>query len=603
MTIHKPQRHHYLAFLLLVSFALLALLYGAITPVWEAPDEIGHFIYIQHLLETGRLPEQQLGVINHAHHPPLYYLIASRFAALANLNESTGAYWPNPNFGWADGDETNISYHRTDETFPYRGLSLAVHLARAASILMGTITILLIIILGWQIFPEHRPVGLLAGSLVAFNPQFLFINSAINNDALLALTTTGILWQTIRMREKTDRLGQWLLLGLWMAVALLAKLSSVALVVMVLAFLTFDAWRRRAWRPFIRGALVAGSIVLLLTGWWFVRNQLLYGDPLGWRLFAQTDVANFRTEPLNFAEFTRFLNTQFRSFWGVFGWMNVRPPDWFYSLAVFLVLAGLAGLVPLLARGKWHRLHHNQRLDLAFLAAAILAQQLYLLRAINIFNASWYQGRYLFPVIGPISVLLALGLYNLVSPLRRSIRLVLLGGLVLSMAAVALLMPLTVIGPTYETPFQPKYSLWLLPNRLDVTYGDQILLRGYELDTSPDRSSLTLTLTWQAQKQPDFEYSAFVHLVDSTGQLRSQNDGPPGAAEGYPPQTWLPDDIIRDRRELLLPADATPPLTLRIGLYNWSDGQRLPAVSAAGPLDEGAMVIQLDSQSASSPTE
>jgi 4-amino-4-deoxy-L-arabinose transferase-like glycosyltransferase len=594
MTFHKLQRHHFLVLILLGSFVLLSGLYSTITPLWEAPDEIGHFAYIQHLLESGRLPEQQPGVVNHAHHPPLYYLIASRFAALADLDDPTGAFRPNPKFGWTSEDEANISRHHTDETFPYHGLSLAAHLARATSILMGTMTILLIVILGWQIFPEHRQVGLLAGALVAFNPQFLFITSAINNDALLALATTGILWQTIRMREKTDRPGQWLLLGLWIAVALLTKLSSIALVVVVGAFLLFDAWRRRNWRPLVRGALVAGSVVVLLTGWWFVRNQLLYGDPLGWRLFAQIDAANFRTGPLTLTDFTRFLNTQFRSFWGVFGWMNVIPADWFYLLAALLVLTGLAGLVLLVVRGKWHRMHHNQRLDLALLAAAILAQQLYLFRAINTFNASWYQGRYLFPVVGPISVLLALGLSTLVSPLQRSIRSILLGGLVLAMAAVALLMPLTVIGPAYETPFQPKFSLWLLPNRPDVTYGDQILLKGYRVES--DGSSLTLTLVWQAQKRPDFDYSAFVHLIDGTGQLRSQNDGAPGAAGGYLPQTWLPEDIIHDRRVLALPDDAIPPLTLHVGLYNWSDGQRLPAVSATDPLDQNALVIPIAPQ-------
>jgi 4-amino-4-deoxy-L-arabinose transferase-like glycosyltransferase len=260
MLLHKPRRYRYLALLLTVGFALLAGFCSVVTPLWEAPDEVGHFLFIQQLLRTGQLPEQQIDVMGQAHHPPLYYLIASLFAVPANLEVSAGAFRPNPNFIWAGGDETNISFHHTDETFPFRGLSLAVHLARTASILMGTTTVLLIIALGWQIFPEKREVGLLAAALVAFNPQFLFINSAINNDALLALATTGILWQSIRMREKTGRLGQWLLLGLWIAVALLAKSSSFVVATVAVAFLALDAWRGRTYRPFFRGVLVTSLV-------------------------------------------------------------------------------------------------------------------------------------------------------------------------------------------------------------------------------------------------------------------------------------------------------------------------------------------------------
>jgi 4-amino-4-deoxy-L-arabinose transferase-like glycosyltransferase len=275
MLLRKPRRHPYLALILVVSFALLAGLYSIVTPLWEAPDEFGHFRFIHQILETGRLPEQEPGVMIQAHHPPLYYLIASFFAAPAKLGNSTGAYRANPNFIWSGGDEVNVSFHHTEETFPYRGLSLTAHLARAASIFMSSITVLLIIAIGWQIFPEQREIGLLAAALVAFNPQFLFINSSINNDALLALATTGILWQAIRIWEKTGKLGHRLQLGLWIAVALLARLSSVVLATVAIVFLALGAWRGRTWRPFIRGALVTSSVIIILTGWWFIRNQLL----------------------------------------------------------------------------------------------------------------------------------------------------------------------------------------------------------------------------------------------------------------------------------------------------------------------------------------
>ena len=46
----------------------------------------------------------------------------------------------------------------------------------------GTATVVLTMTIGWTIFPRRREVGLLAGALVAYDPQFLFLSAAVNNE-------------------------------------------------------------------------------------------------------------------------------------------------------------------------------------------------------------------------------------------------------------------------------------------------------------------------------------------------------------------------------------------------------------------------------------
>ena len=97
-----------------------------------------------------------------------------------------------------EGTEVNYARHGSSETFPYENWALALHVARLASVAMGAATVLLVLLTGWLIFPQKPAIGFLAGALAAFNPQFLFIGSAVSPDNLLTLAIAGMLWQLTR---------------------------------------------------------------------------------------------------------------------------------------------------------------------------------------------------------------------------------------------------------------------------------------------------------------------------------------------------------------------------------------------------------------------
>jgi 4-amino-4-deoxy-L-arabinose transferase-like glycosyltransferase len=116
----------------------------------------------------------------------------------------------------------------------------------------------------------------------------------------------------------------------------------------------------------------------------------------------------------------------------------------------------------------------------------------------------------------------------------------------------------------------------------NAQFGDDILLLGYDLDDRNGRAGgeLYLTLYWQALAAPPQNYTVFNHLVDGDGRMQGQFDGPP-AGEAWLTTTWLPGEVIVDRRTIPINPDAgTAVVDLLVGLYLPADGVRLPVYVA-----------------------
>ncbi len=118
-------------------------------------------------------------------------------------------------------------------------------------------------------------------------------------------------------------------------------------------------------------------------------------------------------------------------------------------------------------------------------------------------------------------------------------------------------------------------------NAVDVAFGEQIGLRGYDLsaDTVSPGDVLRLRLFWSAEVQPTTNYSLFVHLTaaDDPTDIIAQHDGPPVNGTRLTP-TWTdPDEVlVSDEITLAIPAEAAPgEYALRLGLYDFTTGVRL----------------------------
>jgi len=87
--------------------------------------------------------------------------------------------------------------------------------------------------------------------------------------------------------------------------------------------------------------------------------------------------------------------------------------------------------------------------------------------------------------------------------------------------------------------------------------------------------AMPIEMHWRALKPPDADYNIFVQLLGRDGLPVAQYDGPP--VGGYvPTTTWKVDEVIHDRRALVLPpATAADSYRLIVGVVNPVSGERL----------------------------
>ncbi|MFN8481881.1 MAG: hypothetical protein U0768_02335 [Anaerolineae bacterium] len=125
-------------------------------------------------------------------------------------------------------------------------------------------------------------------------------------------------------------------------------------------------------------------------------------------------------------------------------------------------------------------------------------------------------------------------------------------------------------------------------------FGENIRLAAHDSKKSVTAGkSLPLTLEWEAVAPTELDINFFVHLVAADGRTIGQYDG--ASLKGsYLSSHWKPGERILETVSLPVAKD-TPAgeATLRVGWYDWRDGQRLPVEgSADASLEIGRVQVQ-----------
>ena len=654
----KLVQHHWAAALVLVAFLALGIAYNVATPLFEKPDEIWHYPYVKWLADGQGLPVQDLAraqslMRQEATQPPLYYVTAALATFWIDDDDWQDFAKLNPFWGYnAPGtvnDNKNRVLHTDRERFPYRGAVLAIRIARLVSVFWGGITVLGTYLIALQLFPKWQPFAAGAAALVAFNPQFLFIASAISNDSAVSALCTLALWLMLRLLHNANinmigeglptelsRLGQrpsaiavWL--GLIIGLALLAKASALALLPLVVITIVVAGWLKRSFKwTLLRQSFIVLGIVALIASWWYTLNWRLHGDPLGVRI--HQEIVGPGRPKLTLAEWVHELSQMEMSFWAAFGWGNVHVHPWVYTVLRVAVRLSVLGLLigaikelkslnrsqPLAADCQIRRrttgsddpagancaklkLEHNTRLGLALL----------LLWGLLVFAAlqRWLQwifapsGRHLFPAIASIATLLLLGLLQLVPTRWRGKATALLTAAVFAFAVAC---PSAYIAPAYaRPPLLSEADIQAIPHRLNVNFGGVMNLLGYDLsipntqypmpNTLKPGDSLEVTLYWQSLAEMHRDYAVFVHLLDENDLIVAQRNTFPGLGS-FPTTLWQPGDAIADRYTLVLPETTYAPSSaqLEVGLFDLATGERLPVSEPGGkPLGDNVRFEEL----------
>lgn len=522
-----------------------ALCVALTNPLGESPDEPAHFDYVRFLVQTQRLPVQCADpciseVPGEGHQPPLAYAIAA-LVTWPLFDDSTWVPQAlNPHFVWNGGSDAQALIHGTREQWPWHGAFLAWRLMRLIAIAWVALGLWFV----WRsaVALTTPIIALISVSLLAVSPQLTLMGASVSNDALFFALTAAATYLLITAH--TARSMVWL--SLVIALALITKQSALVLVpALIWPLRHLNGWRR------VGMFMVCGAIIVGGAGWWYARNHMVYGDIFGLALFRQT-YQQHTIDVTALATWRDAYQQLMRSAWGVYGWMTMTAPRWWYLVTTTITLSLISGVGIALVT------HRTRIAGIWWVLAGLIAiTGAWLVSFALTVGAVAWQSRLLIPAIPALALVSAAGIsYGLrLVPAPRTVFFV-----VCVFAAcqqwiwwhdVLPRFPLFMPAPSHtahalDTPTEAVFAA--------PTAGGGIALLDYTVSgTLTPGSSVTVTLRWQALSRAPVAWSVFVWVVDRQKNAHVQLTQP---LFGMIPTTaWSPGDRVLSQHTIPLPAD------------------------------------------------
>jgi Dolichyl-phosphate-mannose-protein mannosyltransferase len=524
---------------LVCVFVVLCLAYNAALPLFEAPDEGAHYIYVDYIAQNHALPSMVDLPSHEVSQPPLYYLLAAPLISWIDRSDFAVMYRPNP--GLANGI---VNDHLPQElAFPPTGVTLAIRILRLFSTLLGAVTILLVYLTVKTIF-RRDDVALVALAVTAFNPKFLHMSSQFNNDIAVACAGALCLWVAARLmlQAKAPSTRQLLVLGATAGIATATKYSGMALVVSAAFAVTWCVLKldRRRWRSLLAtfapwGALCTAGFGLT-SGWLFLYNTLRYGSPLAATQFEHAHALGIRPVPLSAMEILDRVPKLFTSYWGEFG-HGVQFPFTVDTVMWLVVAIIFIGVIVAAVRRQLPR-------ELLLLVVTFLVTEAaFILWMRN--QTGTENSRLISPAFAAISAYAAAGLLAWF-PLRFR-RSGAVGITVMSVCGGAVGLFLSLV-PGYAMPaYLSSAQAAILPTQGAVKFDNGIELVSASIDRNRLQSGqeLGVSVYWSATQPITDVYRVAVELRDDHDQVMGRMSTLPLAGR-YATTQMLPGKVFRD---------------------------------------------------------
>jgi Dolichyl-phosphate-mannose-protein mannosyltransferase len=439
-------------------FAIAALNAGCwalLTPAFQAPDEVDHFAYVQSIVERGEKPsadersplarwssaeelalegesfatDHQVGDTKAPWRPAELTRYRARARRLRPSRSDGGGYTTSAVHGPPYYLALAPAYLATREASVFSQLTLM----RFTSALLGALVVLFTYLLARELAPRRPWLAALAALLVAYQPMYGFISGVVNNDVGVNAVAAALELLLIRLLRRGITVPWGALTGA--VLILLPSVKETGLSLYPVAGLVFIAalWRhhRRSdlpgWGALVLTAVIAGELYshALLPA--FAMPSAAGGAAPAPALASSASAVEGALH--NIPDFLSYLWQVFLprlSFmtphfpsgvhpgfvifiergWGAFGWYDVLFPHRVYDAILVVSLLALV-LAPWAAVREWVwlRRHWVEALAVILMPIAVITG----------FVAAYYTpgarpaiaefGRYAFPAIGPIALL------------------------------------------------------------------------------------------------------------------------------------------------------------------------------------------------------
>ena len=293
-------RYTKLVFLLLVLG--LELVFALYNPLGEYPDEIAHLQNIAFYRDNGRIPDPyadkfelangtRLGV-QQAKHPPYVYTLGAIVLAATD--------------GWFEGSETirlpgayelSLQPGELDEDIGARqGQLLLLRIVLVLHACVGAWFLLHTMLLVW---PERPRFALAISIIASVIPQMLLGGAAITPDTpCSAFCAVAIYFLVRALRDPARVISSSTLAGVFLGLALLAKSGAIYLIPVIGVLGVQHGLAQRSKLAAARFLALTLGIGALLSGWFYLRNWVLYGDLFQMQVLIETQAHWINREPL-----------------------------------------------------------------------------------------------------------------------------------------------------------------------------------------------------------------------------------------------------------------------------------------------------------------
>jgi len=605
------QHPYAIAIAILVAHVVLSTVFALSLPVWESYDEPAHYEYARFIALNDRLPKvgEPWPDYQEFHQPPLYYWLMSWVVKPIDLNDGVRY-----RFVW-----TPIFAGAPDprlDTYPWTGTALANRAMRLATVLLSAVAVFATFLASLVLFPRNYKMALIAMSVHAFWPMYVFSSGTINNDNMIAwcgsfvsLFSYGLLTGSDRPKLPNALCYMGLVFSWFLAI--LSKDSAIALTTTSALVLIVYASRldkknvlQKAFRLLLcAGAFVPlGALALFISEGRSLRQfqAVSYLVNVG---AAQAVAIGSTGSTQGFTSFTRtavqFLESAkalLRSFFGVFARSGFGLPDAWYDIAGILGVCILAGVIV-------GSLQKSRRLpiiiaamNLAIIAAVPVA------RALSAGQPTAANGRFALSGMTALGILVAVGVTAFPRKLSAVIACVTVPGLFLA----SFLAPMTVIRPLYARPllYAGDAGTFQAPNPRPIRYGNEIELVGFVplQQRSALGSSIDFFAYWRPLEPITKSYALRIEVFGSDGEsfgvLQEQIPG----RGSFPTTQWKPGDVYGEGFRTDVYGRVNVPAIARFRL-SWVDvgtGELLAAKCEEGACQPlvGEIPVELDTSTA-----
>ena len=304
---------------LLAGAAILGAAHIALLPPWEGFDEEAHYSSVQQIAHRREVPERTTArisqvVVDYAGSAPMRYPVErrviwpftyrsffeatddvvarGRLAAHAAPPEARG-YVPSARWNW-ESQHPPLYYAALVPAYlltSRKPLGTQLFVLRSVSYLFAWLALLIGIGACAGTFPPRNGdttdrnwsiLGIAAWPVLF--PGWFPEMARLGNDSLCALVAAAVWWMTRRTLREGPTLRRTAALGVVLALGWLSKALFVPITAGLLAFWLARAWRHGGLRAVLALAPhvgVAGAVIAVIAGWWYVDRWHRYGATFG----------------------------------------------------------------------------------------------------------------------------------------------------------------------------------------------------------------------------------------------------------------------------------------------------------------------------------